>query len=117
MSATQHYLEKGFTCLNKSVAISGTGTFTVWAPVAGRRVVVTAISVSSNPAATLAFYFDNGNDLIAMYNLGASSNISPTIGAWESTVTSGRIFGKFSASQTDGATVNATGFEIPVSAI
>ena len=117
MSATEYYLNKGFTCLNKSVVVSGTGTFTVWAPVAGRRVVVTGISISANPAGTVAFYFDNGDDRIALFNLSASSNISPTIGAWESTVASGRIFGKLSASQTDGSAVNATGFEIPVSAI
>lgn len=117
MSATAYYLGKGFTCLSKSVVVSGTGTFTLWAPVAGRRVVITAIGISSNPAGTIAFYFDNGNDRIAVYNLAASSNISPVIGAWESTVVSGRIFGKVSASQTDGLAVNVTGFEIPVAAV
>lgn len=115
--STEYYLNKGFTALNKSVVISGVGTISVWTPKTGHRVVVTALSVSANPAGTIAFYFDNGDDRIATYNLAASSNISPFIGAWESTVTSGRIFAKLSASQTDGTVVNLTGFEIPTSQI
>lgn len=117
MSATDYFLNKGFTPINKSVVLSGTGTATVWAPLSGYRVIVTALSVSSNPAGTIAFYFDGENSKIAGYNLAASSNISPEIGCWESTVSGGRIFAKLSASQTDGTQINLTGFEIPTSAI
>ena len=117
MSSTNYYLTKGFSCLVKSVVVSGTDTMSVWVPKVGHRVVVTSVAISSNPATTIAFYFDNGNDKIAGYNLGASSNISPVIGAWESTVAGGRIFSKQAASQTDGTQINLTGFEIPVSAV
>src|SRR5688572_23389634 len=109
MSAIEFFLDKGFTPVNKTVVLSGTGTASVWTPVTGKRVIITDLAISSNPAATIAFYFDNGNDKIAGYNLAASSNFSPTIGAWESTVVSGRIFAKLSASQTDGTQVNLTG--------
>lgn len=115
--ATEYFLNKGFSPINKTIVISGTGTASVWTPKTGHRVIVTALSISSNPAATIAFYFDNGDDKIAGWNLGASSTIAPVIGAWESTVSGGRIFAKLSASQTDGTQVNLTGFEIPTSQV
>lgn len=112
MSAIHHFLKRGETPITKSVVLSGTGTATVWAPATGKRVIITNLSISSNPAGTIAFYFDNGNSLIAGYNLPASGFIAPDIGCWESTVVSGRIFAKLSASQTDGTQINLTGFEI-----
>ncbi len=118
MSAINHYLKQGFTLLNKSSVLSGAGTHSVWIPKAGYRVVVTHMDVSSIDAAgTIAFYFDNGNDRISMYNITASGSVVPNIGGWESTVKSGRIFAVRSAIQTDGLMVNLEGFEIPVSSV
>ncbi len=117
MSATNYYLGKGFTCLTKTYVMHGAGTVSAWIPRAGTRVVVTSVAVASNLTGTVAFYFDNGNDRIAQYNLPASSTISPVIGAWESTVASGRIFANISGGTTDGTTINLNGFEIPVTAV
>ena len=116
MSATDHFLGKGFTRITKSVVLSGAGTHSVWIPKAGHRVIVTDLFVSSiDVAGTLAFYFDNGNNRIAQYNLTASGSVSPNIGAWESTVVTGRIFAVKNAIQTDGISINLEGFEIPSS--
>lgn len=118
MSAHEFYLDKGFTPLSKSVVMSGGGTHSVWIPKAGHRVVVTSAYISSvDVAGTIAFYFDNGNDRIAQYAIAASAAIAPVIGGWESTVTSGRIFANKAAIQTDGLSINLTGFEIPTSGI
>lgn len=118
MSVAEFYLNKGFTPMAKSVVLSGAGTHSVWVPKAGHRVVVTHLNVTSIDAAgTIAFYFDNGNDRVAMYQLAASGNLSPVIGGWESTVTSGRIFANKSSIQTNGVMINLEGFEIPTSAI
>lgn len=113
MSAHEFYLGRGETPLNKSVVLGGAGTHSVWIPKAGRKVVVTGVYISSiDTAGTLAFYFDNGNDRIAMYSLAASGQVQPSIEGWHSTVSSGRIFATKSAIQTDGIAINLTGFEI-----
>lgn len=116
MSTTDFYLKAGYTLLNKSVVLSGAGTHSVWIPKTGHRVVVTSVNITSIDAAgTIAFYFDNGNDRIAMYALAASGSLMPDISGWESTVVSGRIFANKSAIQTDGIHINLGGFEIPSS--
>ena len=112
MSAINFYLDRGETPKTKTIVLSGTGTASVWVPEAGKRVIVTNLSVSSNPATTIAFYYDNGDDKIAGFNLAASSTLAPVIGCWQSTVVSGRIFAKLAASQTDGTQINLTGFEV-----
>lgn len=118
MSATEFYLSRGHTFLNKSAVLSGGGTNSVWIPKAGHRVAVTSIGITSIDAAgTIAFYYDNGNDRIAMYHLAASASLMPIIGAWESTVAAGRIFAVKSAIQTDGIQINLGGFEIPVTSV
>ncbi len=118
MSVSTYYLNKGFTPLAKSVVLSGAGTHSVWIPKAGHRVSITSVYISSIDAAgTLAFYFDNGNDRIAQYSLAASAQVQPVIGGWDSTVSSGRIFAVKSAIQTDGISINLTGFEIPIAAV
>lgn len=115
---TQFYLEAGRTPLTKSVVLSGGGTHSIWIPRAGNRVVVSSVSVTSiDVAGTIAFYFDNGNDRIAMYHMAASGSLFPVIAGWESTVVSGRIFAVKSAIQTDGIQISLGGFEIPVGAI
>lgn len=116
--STNFYLDKGFTPLAKSVVLSGGGTASVWIPKTGHRVVVTSLFVSSiDTAGTLFFYYDNGNDKIAGYNMAASGSIAPIIGGWESTVSGGRIFVNKTAIQTDGIFINLTGFEIPTSSV
>lgn len=111
MSAINFYLKRGYTPITKTVVLSGTGTATIWSPLAGKRVVITNVHISSNPAGTIAFYFEDSAK-IAGYNLSASSNIAPLMGAWESTFVGGKIFAKLSASQTDGTQINLTGFEL-----
>ena len=114
MSAgAEFYFSKGYTPIVRSVAVSGLDTFTIAAPGTSNRVVLTNISFSSNAAGTIAFYFE-GNDLIAQYFRQASATVTPQIGAWESTILSGRIFGRLGGvSGTDGCYVNAEGFFIP----
>lgn len=113
MSATEFYLEKGFTPLAKISNINGLDTVSVWIPVTGKRVVLTNLQISTNYAGTIAFYFDNGNDKFAEFLLNSSSTVSPTIGAIESTVVSGRIFARAGGlSGTDGWRVNLQGFEL-----
>lgn len=113
MSAINFYLSKGYTPLTKSVIISGLGTVSVWVPPSDKRVVITDVSLSSNLAGTIAFYFDNGDDRIAAYTLGSSASFSPVIGAWESTVVGGRIFAKIgTTSASDAWFVNVSGVEL-----
>lgn len=113
MSATQFYLESGYTPTAKTTLIHGLDTISVWTPLTGKRVALTGLSISTNNAGTIAFYFDNGNNKFAEFLLGASATIVPIIEAIESTVVSGRIFAKVGgASGTDGWRVNLTGFEL-----
>lgn len=118
MSVDTYYLGQGYTLTSKSVVLSGGGTHTVWLPKVGNRVVITSLSITSiDVAGTMAFYFDNGNDKIAMYSIAASGSILPVISGWESTVATGRIFVNKAAIQTDGIQINANGFEIPISSV
>ena len=112
MSALNYYLSKGYTPLNKSVIASGPGTLTVWTPPSDKRVVITNVSLGTNVAGTIAFYFDNGDDRIAAFSLSASTSFSPVIGAWESTVVGGRIFSRSTGNASDGWYVNVTGVEL-----
>ena len=101
--------------MTKSVVLTAAGTHSVWIPKSGHRVVVTNVGITSIDAAgTLAFYFDNGNDRIAMYALNASAGIVPGVVHWDSTVVAGRIFANKSAIITDGIQISLGGFEIPV---
>ncbi len=118
MSVEEFYLNRGAGLLSKSVILSGAGTHSVWIPKAGHRVVVTSVGITSvDVAGTIAFYFDNGNDKIAMYALSASASLQPIIAGWESTVSGGRIFATKAAIQTDGIQINLGGFEIPIAAV
>lgn len=113
MSAINYYLSKGYTPLTKSSVISGLGTISLWIPPSDKRVVLTNLSIASNLAGTIAFYFDNGDDRIAAFSLSASTSFAPQIGAWESTVVGGRIFAKIgTASASDAWFVNCTGIEL-----
>ena len=116
MSA-EYYLNKGFTPLTQSAAINTVNTISVWVPKAGHSVVITNLFLASDPGGSFTFYWDNGNNAIATYVLNGSASIMPSIGAWASTVSGGRIFLKATAAQSTGGVVNLTGFEIPTSAI
>ena len=112
MSAIEFFLGRGLTPINKSVIFAGGDTLTVWLPPTGKRVIVTNVSVSSNEAATIAFYFDNTvSGRPAILSTNGSVMASFDIGCWESTVVSGRIFAR--KNTTLGETiVNLTGFEV-----
>jgi len=109
--SNEFYLSRGYTPQVKSVTISGLSTIKVWTPAAGKRVVVTNVSISSNAAGTIAFYFE-GNDRIAQFFRQGSATINPHIGSWESTTVAGGIFAKVNTSETDGVYVNLEGFEM-----
>ena len=112
MSATNYFLEKGFTPVNKSVVISGPNTIAVWTPITGKRVFLTGLSIGANLGGTMAFYFDNGDSRFAIFSLAASATITPEIGCIESTVVSGAIFARTLPNASDGYYVNLTGFEV-----
>ena len=113
MSAIEFYLEKGYTPVNKTVAISGPNTISVWTPASDKRVVLTDISVAANLTGTIAFYFDtNTSYRFATYSLSASTTIAPLIGCVESTVIGGKILARTLGNASDGWYVNLTGFEI-----
>lgn len=116
MSLVDHYIRQGFPLLNKTYGMTVGGTAVVWTPKSGHRVVVTNIVISSNLTSTIAFYFDNDNDLIAQFNLPASATITPVLSGWESTVSSGNIRAVLQTGTTGAPTfINLSGFEVPAS--
>lgn len=112
MSAVEFYLSKGYTPSAKSVVLSGTDTASVWAPVTGKRVILTNMGISSIGAATTIVFFFEAEDKFAEFSVNASASIFPYIGAIESTMVSGNVFAKLSASATDGCRINLQGFEV-----
>ena len=113
MSATNFYLDKGFTPSNRITLINGLDTIAVWTPTTSTRVVLTEMSLSANYGGTIAFYFGNlAGTRFAEFLVGASSTITPAIGAVESTMYDRVIFAKVGTSGTDGWRVNLTGFEL-----
>lgn len=115
MSAIEFYLKQGGTPLTRTTTISGLGTIAVWTPATSTRVAVTDITIASNNAGTIAFYWGNlAGDKIAEFLLAGSITISPIIGVWEGTAYDRTLFAKLGAvSATDGFRVNLTGFELP----
>ena len=113
MSATNYYLSKGYTPINKTVVISGPDTMAVWTPVTGNRVILTEISISANQAGTIVFikYDQKAANYFARLSLAGSANISPTIGCVEGTMVDGAFFARTLGNTTDGWNINLTGFE------
>lgn len=113
-SAFTYYLAQGAHPKYKATSIDGLDTISVWTPATGKRVVVTDVSIFCGAVgATIAFYFDTTTGYkIAEYGAAGSVTISPNIGAWESTVVSGKILARVSNSATNGARVTLTGFEL-----
>lgn len=113
MSATNFFLDKGFTPVRKVAILNAGTTATIWTPETGKRVFLTQLDISTNLGGTIAFYFDNGNNSFGRFTLAGSASVSPSIGCIESTVVSGRLFANAStAASTDGWTINMTGFEL-----
>jgi hypothetical protein len=108
MSA-EFYFSKGYTPRCWSATIAGPDTYKIVNPGAGKRVVFTNISISSNVGGTIAFYFE-GNNRIAQFNRQASATINPHISAWENTTVGEGIFAVLKGTATDGCYVNAEGF-------
>lgn len=114
MSATQFYLDKGFTPAFRTSTMGGAGTYEVWTPTTSTRIVLTALQVSANAAGTIRFYFGNlAGSKIFEFVLAGSSTIAPVIGAIESTMYDRSIFATVSAVGTEGMKVNLQGFELP----
>ena len=114
MSAIAHFLRAGYTPLTRTTKISGLSTIAVWTPSTSTKVVVTNMTLSTNLATTIAFYWGNlAGDKIAEFVLSGSLNISPQIGCWEGTAYDRSLFAKLVVSATDGVIVNLTGFELP----
>lgn len=113
MSAADFFLERGITPQNRTTAINGLDTIAVWTPTTSTRVMLTNMTISNNPAGTIAFYFGNlAGSKFAEFVMAGSSTISPSIGAIECTAYDRVIFAKVSASASDGWRVNLTGFEL-----
>ena len=114
MSANDFYLEHGYTPMTKYTEFDASTTLSIWTPITGNRVVITALAVTNNAAAgTMRFVFDNtASTKIAEFTVGASSTIMPLIGAIESTIVSGKILARPSVSPTNGWRVLAQGFEL-----
>lgn len=114
MSTFAYFLSKGYSPISKATTIDGLNTISVWTPATGKRVFVTDVSFFAGAVgSTIAFYFDTTTAYkIAEFGAAGSVTISPNIGGWESTVTSGAIFARVSNSATNGCRVNLTGFEL-----
>jgi len=114
MSATNFYLNSGYTPTFRSVNLSGAGTFEVWTPTTSTRVILTELAISTVLGGSIRFTLGNlAGSKFAEFVLGGSANISPTIGAIESTMYDRSIFASASAGGTDNWKVTLFGFEIP----
>ena len=119
MSNANFYFSKGYTPITFHKAISGLNTLQIVDPGEYRRLVVTNITVNSNYAGTIAFYFGgrtqvaDANGILAMYYRPASSFIQTYIGCWEGTAIGSALYAKLGGlSGTDGCYVNGEGFFI-----
>ena len=112
MSATQFYLDKGFTPTWKTVTISGAGTVTVWTPRASTRIVLTQLVMATNLVCSSAFYFGNlaGEKIVQFQHLG-SSTLSAELLA-DSGTSDRTLVGNVSNGTGDGFKITALGFEI-----
>lgn len=116
MSANNFYLEHGYTPQTRHTTWVDLSTLAIWTPTTSTRVVLTGLTLSNNAAAgTILITFGNlAGSKIAQYTVGASTSISPAIGAIECTAYDREIFGRPStSSSTGGWAVTAHGFEIP----
>ena len=113
MSATNYYLSKGYTPINKNIIISGPNTISIWAPVTGNRVILTEMNITANQAGTIVFIFYDqlAANYFAQFSLAASTTIAPSIGCVQGTMVSGSLFARTLGNSTNGWNINLTGFE------
>ena len=113
MSATEFYLNKGFTPTWKTAAFAGAGTITVWTPRTSTRIVLTELHVAATLAGSTAFYFGNlAGDKIIEFRHGGSVSIDTAIHADSNTMDRTLVANSI-APGTDGVKITAVGFEIP----
>lgn len=113
MSATSFFLQSGFTPTWKTVALDAASTVTVWTPRTSTRIVLTQVTVASDLANSVAFYFGNlAGDKIIQVNVAASSYVSTELLA-DSNRSDRTLVANARVSGTDGVKISAFGFEIP----
>ena len=115
MSASDFYLNKGFTPAFRVVALNSADTVSVWTPTTSTRVVLTHLNIASGAqTGTIAFYFGNlAGTRIFEFSVGSTTTISPVIGAIESTMYDRQIFARGTPGGNGQWLVNLQGFEIP----
>ena len=112
MSATEFYLNKGFTPTFKTVSFDAVGTITVWTPRTSTRIVLTQLVVASDLANSIAFYFGNlAGTKIVQFNIAASSQVAIDLLADCETIDR-TLVANTRVSGTDGVKITAVGFEL-----
>lgn len=114
-SASNYYLDKGFTPAFRTTLVNSATTIAVWTPTTSTRVVLTDVQITSTAqSGTLAFYFGNlAGTKIFEFAIGTTSTISPAIGPIESTMYDREIFVKSTPGGDGLFRVNLQGFELP----
>jgi len=113
MSATNFYLEKGFTPMFKSVVVNESTTIAAWTPTTSTRIVITGLQVAANLASTFAFYFGNlaGTRIFQGASTGSATVFAPNI-YFECPTYDRVVYFVGKPGSTDGFIVNLQGFEI-----
>lgn len=113
------YLEKGYTPVNKVVAVNEAGTVTVWTPTTSTKIVLTGYEIGVNLAGSVALYWGNlaGTRIFQGVTAGSATLVSPTGFISDSNVYDRTLHFVSKASGTDGHVVSLQGFEIPQSGL
>lgn len=94
---------------------SSASTLVIWTPASGKQAVITGIMLTNNGAAgTFTLYqgtTNSGPKVIYEFTVAASSMIAPVMGPVETDSADLIIYGRPSASASDGWKVLLTGFE------
>lgn len=114
MSASEFYLNKGFTSQFRFSSRDAVGTFAIWTPTTSMRAVITNLNISSNLGGTIALYwsFSSGGKQVGEFFVAGSSTIIPLLGVLEGTMVDGTLWGNVSQSGTNGWKITAYGFEM-----
>ena len=112
MSATNFYLEHGYTPVVKTASFAGAGTITVWTPRTSTRIVVTDFVVAATLAGSTAFYFGNlaGTKIVEFRHAGSATvavSLLADSGTYDRTLVANSV-----NPGTDGVKVTVAGFEI-----
>ena len=112
--SVDYYLKKGYTPQNRLSINQESVGVAPWTVTTSTRLAVTDITISTNQATTIAFYWGNtGGSKIAEFLLAGSASIAPSIGIWEGTAYDRSLFSVSKVGHTDGVRISLTGFEIP----